>query len=1115
MEYCILGHLEVFRAGTAVPLGGPRERAVLALLLLEANHVIPVDRLIDAVWGEDPPATARGQIHICISNLRRRITLSGPDPIETRNPGYRIRVEPGTLDLHRFEQQVAEGRAAMTGSRPARAVTELRSALALWRGPALADVDSRLVRLGAARLDERRLTVLGECLECSLLSGEHRELIGELQSLVVEHPLQEHFKALLMTALYRAGRQAEALEEYRRARHVLMDELGIEPGEELRRLHQSMLAGEFTPAPPGAVPPSHGPAPASAAEPAARQHAPTSDVASSRTPEAPSQSLAALPTGASAVTSAPGATTDPVAEAVTEGTGAEPPTPETGLTTHAWPQARTPSLLPADIPDFTGRRETIELILRQVGGKGDGGTEHAVRVCVVVGQGGAGKTTLAVHVAHLLAQDFPDGQLYAHLRTGDRPASPADILERFLRVLGVSGPALPKGLEERAELFRDLVSGRRMLIVLDDAMTERQVAALLPGTAGSSVIVTSRRRLTGLPSAARVEIGALSDGGAAELLSRIVGEERIGAEPEDVAELSRLCGNLPLALRICAARLAARPHWSVADLVDRLVDESRRLDELNHGELEVRASISLTYDGLSDDARLLFRRLALLDVPSFAHWVGAPLLEVDAPRAQEALEVLAEAYLINAKPGPGGHVRYSFHDMMRPFARERLVEEDAGERRGALERWLGALLSLTGEAHRRQYAGDYLELRSPASRWQLPRRLVDRLMANPLGWYEQERTSLVAAVRQAAAGGLVDHAWDLALSSVTLFEANSYFDDWRDTHEVALKAACRAGDRRGEAAMRYSLGSLHSFEHASDRAMRQFEQAYALYRRMDDHHGAALVARNMAYQDWLKGDVTSAMGRWEEALGVFQVTGDRVAEAHVLQRMARVRQDCGEPDAALRLLERAGEICEEVGNERVAAQVRNRLGELCLGGGDLDGARRAYEAVLESVRAAGDKVGQCYALLGLATVEMRSGGHGAATQTLTEALRLAVKEGARMAESRITLALAEACMVARPEAAASHAEHALRGFEAIGATLFRARALGVRGRIRAQGGDPEAARDDWRAAKGMLSGLRLDQGAMALVGELNRRLAALPGEAAGEAGTLTRADEMSCADQVV
>lgn len=208
-------------------------------------------------------------------------------------------------------------------------------------------------------------------------------------------------------------------------------------------------------------------------------------------------------------------------------------------------------------------------------------------------------------------------------------------------------------------------------------------------------------------------------------------------------------------------------------------------------------------------------RLALLDVPGFAAWVGSPLLEVDVLRAQEALEVLAEAYLIDVIPGPGGQVRYSFHEISRPFALERLVEESADERGAALERWLGALLSLTGEAHRREYAGGFLERRSSASRWRLPDRLVDRLLADPLAWYEQERAAIVAAVRQAAVSGLVEHSWDLALSTVAIFEAYCYFDDWRETHEVALKAACRAGDLCGEAAMRYSLGSLHMFEHST------------------------------------------------------------------------------------------------------------------------------------------------------------------------------------------------------------------------------------------------------------------------------------------------------------
>ncbi|MEU6852242.1 BTAD domain-containing putative transcriptional regulator [Actinacidiphila alni] len=1140
-------------------LGGARERTVLAMLLLEAGHVIPVERLIDAVWGDDPPATSRGQIQICISNLRRRILAGGgEDLIETRRPGYLLRVPAGTLDLHRFETEVLEGQAALAAGDPAGSARILREALQLWRGPALADVDSTLVQQGVGRLNERRLAVLGECLKSGLIAGEQHRLIGELTSLTAEYPLHEHFRALLMIALYSAGRQAEALDAYRKVREVLQSELGIDPGTELRNLHRAMLAGTFSL--PGASPdtttsPATSPSPSSVPPSAA----PQAPAATPGAPAAPGRDdggrghdehgrddrygggYGGAPGGALGGEYADGygdgygdrdhrrrADRDRDAFPGRE-PGREPGRDDMGVgpagdagsdrprTAHAAPgsaaadamsgppaarqpqhqtaeepKRRAPSLLPADIPDFTSRSETVDAIVRQVGG-GDERLpgDQAVRVCVIVGQGGAGKTTLAVHVAHLLTPDFPDGRLFAHLRVGDRPANPSDILERFLRALGVVGPSLPKSLEERAELFRDLVSGRRVLVVLDDAMTERQVGWLLPGSADCSVIVTSRQRLTGLPSAGRVEIGALSERGAGALLARYIGEDRVVAEAESVAELSQLCGRLPLALRICAARLAARPHWSVADLVDRLLDESRRLDELNHGEMQVRASISLTYDSLPDDARLLFRRLALLDVPNFAAWVGSPLLQVDVLRAQEALEVLAEAYLIDATPGPGGHVRYSFHDIMRPFAQERLAEESSEERLGALERWLGAMLSLTGEAHRREYAGGFLERRSPASRWRLPDRLVDRLLSDPLSWYEQERTSIVSAVRQASAAGLVEHCWDLALSSVTLFEAHSYFGNWRETHEIALKASCRAGDRHGEAAMRYSLGSLHMFEQSTDPAMRQFERAHALYLELGDEHGAALVLRNMAYLDRLTGDIASAQRRWEEALGALQVAGDRIAEAHVLHNMAQVHVDCGETATALRLLERAEAICREVGNRRVTAQVQNRLGALHLRAGRLDDAYAAYTSVLDSVRATGDRVGECYAMLGLATVDLRRGEPGAARAMLTEALELAVGAGARMVESRIALALGEALLTSDLDAAPEYVERALTGFEAIGATLDKARALVLRGRVHAAAGDARGAKDDWQAAAGMLSGLRTEKGGVALVEEVRRLLGTL------------------------
>lgn len=1029
MEFQILGPLEVDDSGRSIAVGGPRERTALAMLLLEANHVIPVHRLIDAVWDEDPPATARGQIQICISSLRRRLQADdGADRIITRSPGYLLHVEDGSLDVQQFEARVAEGRARLADGDPQQAAQELRAALALWRGPALSGIDSKLVQPGATRLNERRLVVLGECLDCELSLGGHHEVIGELAELVDQHPLRENFRGLLMTALYRAGRQAEALETYRSSRAVLMEELGIEPGDELRRLHQSILASTYE------------------AKPAERAAPPT--------PTRP----------------------DPAAP------------------------ARRPRLLPASIPDFTGRREIVDRLVAQMTGSNPGEeAEHALGVSVIVGQGGAGKTTLAVHVAHLLAPHFPDGQLFARMRTGDSPVGPTDILERFLRALGVSGPALPDSADERAELFRDLLGGRRVLIVLDDAVTEQQVTALLPGNADCSVIVTSRRRLTGLPSVARVEIGAFSLRSATELLTRIVGPARIAAEPDGVAELCRLCGNLPLALRIVAARLAARPQWTVADLVERLTDESHRLDELHHGEMGVRASISLTYDGLSTPAKVLFGRLALLECPSFASWVAAPLMQIDVPQAQDVLEELAEAYLIDMDLGPTpGAVRYRLHDIMRPFARERLAEESVEDRRAALERWFGSLLTLTGEAHRREYSGGFLQQASSASRWSLPDSLISRLMADPLGWFEQERASIVAAVRQAAATGLAEHSWSLALNAVTLFESHSYLGDWAQTHEIALRAARKAGDRRGEATMRYSIGSLHMFEQRFDLALGQFEQAYDLFAQMSDRHGMAMVQRNRAFLDRTTGDLDSALSRGEEALATFRALGDHIAEAHVLQNLAEVRILYGDEAAAHQLLERAGSICDQLGNRRVGAQVQHRLGNLLLSREDLDGAHAAYTRAMASVRESGDQVGEAYVRLGLASVALRRGDAPAAERILQVALDLSVSTGERMTESQVLLGLAEAALVrGHLEAAGEQVERSILGFEDMGAELLRARALNVRGRIQLVSGCPQSATLAWRQAQDLLSDLKL-RGATTLSAELERSLAELPGGVGSE-----------------
>ena len=623
MEFKILGPLEGFHGDKQLRIGGRRQQIALAMMLLELGKVIPLSRLIDAMWDCEPPVTARAQVQICISNLRRTMTAAGgPDLIDTHSHGYLIRSEGSTLDLHAFEAAAAEGRQSLAAGNPAEAVMKFRAALGLWRGPALCDIPSTLVQNSVAHINEHKLTVLESCLQAELLSGQFDDVAAELVKLTSEYPLRERLRALQMTVLYRVGRQAEALEVYRSIHSTLTSELGIEPSRELQDLHQVMLHGDQLPECPG--------------------------VAMTRVPAVPAVSA---------------------------------------------PPAAVPRLLPADIPDFTGRATIVDGVIMTLTAATSGGERsYAVPVSVLSGPGGAGKTTLAVHIAHRLADQFPDGQLFARLRDGDRPAGPYEVLGRFLRALGVEGSSLPDSVEERAEMYRDLLSSKQVLVALDDVMSQEQVSPLLPGSSTCAVLITSRMRLTGLSAVQRYEVGAFTRRSALELLARVMGAGRIQAEPDAADTLCQLCGDRPLALRIVAARLAARPHWSVAALADRLADESRRLDELSYGDMGVRDSIAISYGNLSKNAQRLLRLLALIEAPDFEAWVGAPLLETDTRRAAELIEELAESYLIDARHGPvTDSVRYRFHDITRPFARERLLCDESPEARYA------ALARVTGD----------------------------------------------------------------------------------------------------------------------------------------------------------------------------------------------------------------------------------------------------------------------------------------------------------------------------------------------------------------------------------------------------------------------------------
>lgn len=966
MQFQVLGPLAAVHDGPdghdrqQVDVGGFRQQVVLAVLLLEAPRLVAVDALVDAVWPDAPPATARAQVQICISRLRHLIDVGGPAAtIVTRPPGYGLELGGATLDLHAFDAAVAEARTATAAGRLESAAELLRGALALWQGPPLAGIDSAPVRDAATRLAERRLAVLEDWLQLELRLGRHAEVVDAAAAEVDRHPLRERLRGQLMLALYRSGRQAEALQEFQRARRTVVDELGLEPGEELRRLEQAVLRDD-----PSLLPPS-----------------------------------AATPAPAVAVAAA------------------APPVPR---------------MLPAPIADFTGREPLLAELLERLSGEGPDGT---VPIAVVGGPGGVGKTVLAVQAAHRLAERFPDGQLYATMRGTTVPVRAAQALERFLRALGVPGGQVPEDLDERSELYRASLTGRRVLVVLDDIASVAQVLPLLPPDGGSAVLVTSRRRVTALPGAHRLELGSFPTDDGVDLLERVVGADRVGAEPCAAAELVQRCGHLPLAVRIAAARLAARPHWSLATMVDRLSDEAGQLDELRHEDLGVRASLLLAYETLEPSARELLRLLSLVDAPDLGGWAATAVLDVPDRVAQDVLGELVEMHLVDVTLGPSpAATRYSLHDLVRLFARERAAQEDdAARREDVLRRYLATLLHLLDEAHRRVYGGDFLVVHSAAPRHALGERVEEALLREPLGFLTAEHHSLVAAVAQAAAVGQDALCWDLAVSGVTLYEARAHFDDWRETHAVALEAARSAGDRTGEAAVRYSLGSLGAFEQRFDVAQEQLAAALGLFTELGSDQGVAMVLRNQAFVERMLGDDRLARSHNERALAVFAETGDRVGQAHVLSSLAAMDLDAGDDELALSRLTDAAAICREIANRRVGAQVVHRLGELHLARGHWDTAREAFAQVLDFARETGDPVAEVYGLVGTADALLRQGEHEGVRDALDRAGQLAHELGEQRMRVRALGLLSDLALAdGEPDAALSAAQEAVRCAQALG-----------------------------------------------------------------------------------
>jgi DNA-binding SARP family transcriptional activator/Tfp pilus assembly protein PilF len=976
VDFKILGPLEVTVGSERLELGGSRQQVVLAMLALSADAAVSIGRLVTAVYGEDPPPTARAQVQISISALRRVFAGHREGAaISTRGQGYVLDIGDGRLDAQRFEQLTMAARAARDTGRADQAVACYRDALRLWRGPALDGLDSQLIRAAASRLDEQRITANEDRLAVELELGRHHELVGELTELTDEFPLRERLRGQLMLALYRCDRTAEALGVYRQARRTMIDELGIEPSGRLQGLERAILTADPAlelPSDPGRRPPASRPA---------------------------------------------------------------------------------PSLLPADIADFTDRTQQINQIYRRLIRAAEEDARRALPVVVITGQGGIGKTSLAVHASHGVATHFPDGQLFADLRGGSSElVGPAQVLERFLRALGVPGTAIPDGLDERAEMYRSLVAGKKILVVLDDVAGESQVSRLLPGSGTAAVIITSRNRLTALAGASHVPVGVLDADKSVDLLTRIAGSDRVQTQVQATAAVAEHCGHLPLALRIAGARLSARPHWTMEQLAGRLADEARRLDELRHGDLHVRASISLSYDNAGEPAKRLFRRLALLELPVFSGWVSAPLLDLPLPDAQDLLDDLVSAQLVEpAGARSGAHIQYRLHELVRLFARERLAaEEPAAEQAAARQRTLGALLSLARDAVRRGFGVHYPVFGADATLgWPWPGGGTDPIGDDPLSWFETERAGLVAAIRQAAQAGYAGLAWSLTATAADFFEVRAYFADWRESSDIALEACRKAKDAHGQATMLQCRGAVLLEQQRHEEARRDLDEAAALLRETGYDRGYAWTIRTIAIIDRQTGRLDDAARRCEQALTLLRQAGHHADEAVVLFQMVKIELDRRQPVAALALLSDYRRLDLNSPNRRLEAQVLNLSGQAYLLTGDLTRAAEEFGRALTEVLEIRDPVGEAYVLCGMGVTKLRQGELDQARSMLQRALEMASRVGDGLAEGHALLGLTELALAeGDPGQAVVFGQKAVGTYQGIGARLYEAQALSLLGHAR-------------------------------------------------------------------
>ncbi|WP_419995802.1 BTAD domain-containing putative transcriptional regulator [Streptomyces boninensis] len=951
LRFAVLGPVRAWRGPEPLAIGSPQQRAMLAALLLRGGRTATAQELVDALWGEEPPPRALAALRTYASRLRK---VLGAEALVSEAGGYAMRAV-AHLDADRAADRAAAAEDAVAVGDLADARDLYGEALAAWDGEPLAGLPGPYADLERTRLEEWHLSLQEARLQVDLDSGHHADAVSELTALTAAHPLRERLRELLMLALYRSGRQAEALAVYADTRRLLADELGVDPRAELSELQERILRADE----------------------------------GLSAPHAPGDEAAEVP-------------------------------------------AVRPAQLPARVPDFTGRADFVKE-LGELLATADG---NVMAVSAVAGIGGVGKTTLAVHVAHAARELFPDGQLYVDLQGSGTPAEPEAVLGSFLRALGTKDSDIPSGVEERSALYRSLLSGRRILALLDNARDAAQIRPLLPGAEGCAALITSRHRMVDLPGAHLVDLDVMAPDEALSLFTKIVGEERVRAEREASMDVVAACGFLPLAIRIAASRLAARRTWTVSVLASKLSDERRRLDELQAGDQAVKATFELGYGQLTPPQARAFRLLGLADGPDISLAAAAAMLDRTDEETEDLLESLVDASLLeSAAPG-----RYRFHDLVRLYARacaerDEYPPEECG---AALSRLLDFYLATAARVY---------ELRRPGER--LPRHLAptkqpgldfaSQAAAND--WLFAEAGCMLATVRQQAVGDTLQRAADLLLvNQEDLAESGVFALQYAQASRLVRDAAQAANDPLAEGRARLNISAELSMAGRLTEADAEAQHAYLLGQAADDIVVCSHVLNDRAIIATLQNRPDDAEAYLNLALEAFRGgrDPDEASEASALCNLSRVHVNTGRTASGVQLAEQSLAILLRQGAAVRQANARYTLGIALAAQGRLDDAESEYR----------------------------------------QALRIFEENRQQFWEGMTLFRLAELHLDARrPAQSAAHAEQALARLRDLGGPQRRATTLSVLGKALEALGQHVRARACWTEALAIFEELEAPEAA--------------------------------------